>query len=145
MDMLTLPQLWAVLGLLFLIAELLSISFVFVFLGVGALVTALTSWLGITPAVNAQLLCFSLVTVGSLALFRRSLRTWFRQRSQQGGFDEHTGQRVTVSQTIPSQGEGRVTYRGSEWIAISETGLPIAAGHAVTIQRLDGIKVVVKE
>ncbi len=54
-------QIWIIIGVAMLIAELLSVSFVFLFLSVGAFVTALLVWSGVMPMVNAQLFCFSVV------------------------------------------------------------------------------------
>ena len=36
---------WAVVGLVLLIAELMAVSFILCFIGLGALVVALTAWL----------------------------------------------------------------------------------------------------
>ncbi|WP_128548423.1 NfeD family protein [Larkinella soli] len=139
----TLPQLWAILGILFLIAELVSVSFVFAFLGVGALVTALFSWVGLTEGVAGQLLTFSVVTVATLAFGRKPLKSWFRNRGRGRDYVEYVGDRATVTKTIPAQGEGRIAYRGTEWIAVSENQVSIGAGQMVVIRQMDGIRAVV--
>lgn len=141
----SLPAIWAILGVLFLIAELISISFVFAFLGAGALLTALCAWTGLTPTLPGQLLCFALVSVGALALFRKPVRDRFNRRSREGEYSEFVGDAATVIRAIPPDGEGRISYRGTEWIALSESETVIPAGRQVVIRRLDGIRVVVAE
>ncbi|MFD1141279.1 NfeD family protein [Larkinella insperata] len=138
-------QIWAVLGLLFLIAEMVSISFVFAFLSAGALVTALLTWLGLTSDVSAQLLCFSVVTIIALVAGRKPLRRWFESRTKKQEYVEYVGDRANVTQTIPAHGEGRIFYRGTEWIAISETDESILSGRQVVIKRMDGIRAVVNQ
>ncbi|MGA0558141.1 NfeD family protein [Larkinella sp. VNQ87] len=139
----TLLQLWAILGLLFLVAELFSVSFVFAFVSVGALVTALLTWVGVTPEVSGQLLCFSVVTILSLVVGRKPLRRWFEAKTKKQEYTEYIGDRANVTQTIPAHGEGRIFYRGTEWIAVSETEESILAGKPVVIRRMDGIRAVV--
>ncbi|RAJ96023.1 membrane protein implicated in regulation of membrane protease activity [Larkinella arboricola] len=139
----TSSQIWAVLGLLFLTAELVSISFVFAFLSVGALVTALLTGLGLTSDVSGQLLCFSVVTIITLVAGRKPLRRWFESRTKKQEYTEYVGDRAKVILTIPAHGEGRIFYRGTEWIAVSETEESILAGKQVVIKRMDGIRAVV--
>ncbi|GAB3334651.1 hypothetical protein GCM10027299_43020 [Larkinella ripae] len=139
----TLPQIWAILGLAFLIAELVSVGFVFAFLGVGALVTALLTWFGVTPEISGQLLSFSAVTLITLVAGRKPLRRWFESRTKKQEYKEYVGDRAKVTQTIPAHGEGRIFYRGTEWIAVSETDESILAGIQVVIRRMDGIRAVV--
>lgn len=144
MDFLTLPEFWAIAGLAFLIIELLTVSFVFVFLSVGAIVTALTSWIGLTTGLNSQLLCFAVVSIVSMLAFRRSARRWFNGRKQGEGYVEYIGDRAKVTLTIPANGEGRISYRGAEWIARSGTGQTIGEGASVVIRQLDGIRLIVE-
>ncbi|GAA4401727.1 hypothetical protein GCM10023187_16180 [Nibrella viscosa] len=144
MDFFSLPEFWAIAGLAFLIIELLTVSFFFAFLGVGALVTSLTAYLGVTPEINSQLLCFSVVSIVTLAAFRRSVKRWLGGRQKAPGYVEYIGDRAKVTLTIPANGEGRIFYRGAEWIARSGTGQTIAEGASVVIRKLDGIRLIVE-
>ena len=143
MDFLTSPQLWLALAFLFLIAELIHISFVFVFLGLGALATALLAWLGLTPHINSQLLSFAIITVATLIIGRRPLRHWFDAKTKKQEYVEYVGDQATVTQTIPAIGEGRIAYRGTEWIAVSDRQEAILVGQHVVIRRMDGIRAIV--
>jgi membrane protein implicated in regulation of membrane protease activity len=137
-------QIWIIIGAAMLIAELLSVSFVFAFLSLGALVTALLTWIGVLPAINAQLLCFSIVSVVSLFGLRKPLKA-FIKRGKSLEYSEYIGDKATVVKAIPLQGEGRIFYRGTEWIAIAKDGQEIHKGKQVIIKELDGIKLIVSE
>ncbi|WP_234734590.1 NfeD family protein [Tellurirhabdus bombi] len=143
MDFFTESQLWLIGGLLFLIAELFSVSFFFAFLSVGALATSLLAWLGITPGISSQLLAFSVVTITTLVVGRQPLRRWMSSRTRKQEYTEYVGDKATVTKTIPALGEGRIAYRGTEWIAATDTNLSIMAGKQVVIKRMDGIRAIV--
>jgi membrane protein implicated in regulation of membrane protease activity len=139
-------QLWVIVGAVMLIAELLSVSFVFLFLSIGGFVTAFLTWAGVTPTINAQLLCFSIVSVASMLALRKPLQAFAKKRNNKTlEYSEYLGDKVNVIQPIPAHGEGKVFYRGTEWIALSENGEAIAAGKSVIIKQLDGIKLIVSE
>ncbi|MEQ1745725.1 MAG: NfeD family protein [Saprospiraceae bacterium] len=145
MDFLGATQWWVIIAAGALILELLTVSFFFMFLAAGAAVTALLTWLGITPGTASQLICFSLVSLVSLALFRRFALRIFGKNATVDQYEDFVGHRATVSAAIPANGEGKVHYRGTEWIALSHDGKPIEEGAAVTVKRMDGIRVVVGE
>ncbi|MFN8343585.1 MAG: NfeD family protein [Spirosomataceae bacterium] len=137
-------QIWIIIGAAMLIAELLSVSFVFAFLSLGAIVTAILTWTGILPAISEQLLCFSIVSVLSLFGLRKPLKALVK-REKSLEYSEYVGDKATVVKSIPTQGEGRIFYRGTEWIAVAEDGQEINKGKQVVIKELDGIKLIVSE
>ncbi|MFN0016442.1 MAG: NfeD family protein [Saprospiraceae bacterium] len=144
MDFLGPTQLWVIAAAVALIVELLTVSFFFMFLAVGAAVTALLTWFGITPGTVSQLVCFSLVSLASLVLFRRYALRFFGKNAKADQYEDFVGHRATVSVAIPANGEGKVHYRGTEWIALSHDGKPIESGTVVAVKRMDGIRVVVE-
>lgn len=133
-------QLWAIIGILLIIADIFSLTFFLFFLGVGALVTAVFIQLGIAQGLGGQLLCFALSSLVVTVLFRSTVKRMFGRKAGPGDYSEYVGQRATVSVPIPPGGEGKVSYRGSDWIAFSESASGIAAGAAVTIVAVEGIK-----
>ena len=135
-------QIWIIVGVVMFIAELLSVSFVFAFIGVGALFTALLTWIGVLPMINAQLFCFSVVSVLSLFAFRKPLQALTKKSLE---YSEYVGDKATVVIDIPADGEGKVFYRGTEWIALSKSHERIHKGKSVVIKELDGIRLIVGE
>lgn len=133
-------HLWALLGAALIIADLFTATFVLFFFGVGAVVTALTTWAGLTPQFGSQLLCFSLTAAGATVLFRKTAKKYFGKRADTPEYSDYLGQRAVVTEPIPAGGEGRVKFRGSEWIAFSGAGAEIKAGETVVIEDVDGIR-----
>ena len=67
---------WFLAGLAFIIFEFALPGIILVFFGVGAWITSLTTWAGLTPGWTSQLLTFSISSVFLLVLLRR----WFRAK-----------------------------------------------------------------
>lgn len=129
---------WAIVGVVLIIFELMGRTFVLVFFGVGALIVSLTTWLDITPGLSSQFAIFAISSILLTLAFRKTAKKLFF-----GSHDippDYKGQKVKVVKAIPVGGEGAVTYRGSEWIAFSESTEIIPEGSTVEITSLDGIR-----
>lgn len=139
----TVYQIWAIIGLILLIAELYTRSFFIIFFGIGGVITAVTTFIGLTPNFATQLISFSVSSILLLILFRKRLR-------RRMGGDTPTlppdfiGQRVKVTRDIPAGDEGQVLYRGSTWIAFSDAEDEIKAGSMVEIIGNDGLRLRVR-
>lgn len=135
-------SIWVVIGVALLIAEVLSVSFYSIFFGMGALVTALFIYLGITPDLTSQLLVFGIASMGSLMIFRNKLLEVFNKNTKE--FKEIIDDFAKVSTSIPAHGEGKVFYRGADWIAYSHANQIIDKDARVKIKKIDGIKLIVE-
>jgi inner membrane protein len=132
-------QIWAIIGMILIIADVFGLTFFLFFLGIGAFATSVSTWLGLTPGLWGQFACFALSFLVATLLFRRALRKMCSRNAGPGEYSEYAGQRALVSVAIPAGGEGRVTYGGSEWPASSGNGGEILAGTAVVIAGLENI------
>lgn len=141
---LTQPQIWLIVGLVMLLAELASVLLVFVFFAVGALLTSLLTTAGLLPSTESQILAFSAISLISLLVLRKQARKLLDRRSHPE-FTEFTGETAMVIRDIPGNGEGRIYYRGAEWKAISEHHENIPAGSKVVIKKTEGIVLIVEE
>jgi membrane protein implicated in regulation of membrane protease activity len=133
---------WAIIGIVLVIIELMSLTFVFAFFGVGALIVSLTTWAGITPGISSQLAVFAVSSLFMLFVLRKTAKKLFF-----GSHDvppDYKGQKVKVVKAVPVGGEGAISYRGSVWIAFSESTEAIPEGSMVEIISLDGIRAKVK-
>jgi membrane protein implicated in regulation of membrane protease activity len=133
---------WAIIGIILIIIELMSLTFVFAFFGVGALIVSLTTWAGITPGISSQLAVFAVSSLFMLFVLRKTAKKLFF-----GSHDvppDYKGQKVKVVKAVPVGGEGAISYRGSVWIAFSESTEAIPEGSTVEIISLDGIRAKVK-
>ncbi len=142
---LSLPQIWLIVGLVMLLAELVSVTLVFIFFAVGAFATALLAILGIVNEPDTQIMCFSVISFLSLILLRKQAKLLFFKGGKSPEYNEFIGETAMVIREIPQGGEGKIFYRGAEWIATSSHHQAIEAGSKVIIRNTDGIKLIVDE
>lgn len=142
------PELaWFLVGLLLLLAELVTPGFVVIFFGVGAWVTALLIAFGLLPTFNAQLLTFMVASVVSLLLFRKKGKSLFEGR-RAGGYganeavDSIVGEKAVVVADIAPNASGKVEFNGSHWQA--EADVAIAKGTTVSVVERRNLTLIVK-
>jgi membrane protein implicated in regulation of membrane protease activity len=136
-------EIWVILGVALLILEIFSVSFFAIFFGVGAIVTALLTYLRLTIEVIPQIITFLVVSTGALLVFRKQILESFSKKSEQ--YSELLNEKAKVSMAIPAKGEGKVFYRGADWIAEALSESAIAKGATVLIRKVDGIRLLVEE
>ena len=134
---------WAILGIILIVAELMTMAFVLVFFGLGSLLTAFLTWLGITPDFTSQLLVFAISSSVMLLVLRTFAKKQFFRKSEVS--QEFIGQKVKVVRAISADSEGTVSYRGSEWIAFSDSKEVIPAGAIAEIIGTEGIRLKVRK
>ncbi|HLE17310.1 MAG TPA: NfeD family protein [Syntrophales bacterium] len=134
---------WAILGIILIVAELMTMAFVLVFFGLGSLLTAFLTWIGIIPDFTSQLLVFAISSSAMLLILRTFAKKQFFRKSEVS--QEFVGQKVKVVRAISVDSEGAVFYRGSEWIAFSDSKEVISAGSIVEITGTEGIRVKVRK
>lgn len=144
MDFPSLPQLWLIIGLLMLFAELISVALVFIFFAIAAFITSVLGATWLITSWEYQIIVFSVISIGLTILLRKPVKKWM-DRSKQKEYTEYTGETAMVISDIPAKGEGRIFYRGAEWMAVSSNQVPIEAGSKVTIVKTDGIRLIVEE
>jgi membrane protein implicated in regulation of membrane protease activity len=138
---------WFLAGLALVLFEFTVPGVILVFFGLGAWITALTTWAGLTGGWTSQMLTFAVSSVLLLVFLRR----WFRAKffgHLTGGqdplnnLDEFKGQAVTVTEAIDPVAGGKVEYKGADWSARCDT--PLATGTRALIEKVDGITLVVR-
>lgn len=144
MEIISHSQFWLIIGFIMLVIEMFSLSFFAFFIAMGALLTALLTYLGVLPTTALQVIVFCVSSVLFLILLRKLLKKKFSRAK--GGLDytEFVGDRVNVVKAIPENGRGKVFYRGTEWDAVSIDSKPIEKDATVTILKMDGIVVIVR-
>lgn len=135
-------EMWAIIGVVLLIVEIFAVSFFFMFFGVGALVTALTTFLDFTPDTISQLVVFVLVTVVSTLLFRKQLKEGLNRNGAE--YKEMVDEQALVTEGIEGVAAGKVFFRGASWMAVTADGSSVAKDAKVVIRKVDGIKLIVE-
>lgn len=133
---------WVVIGLILIAAELTHFAFFLIFIGVGALLTSGVTALGIVRSTEGQIVVFTVTSLLLIVLFRSKLKARVQPPQMQ---PDYVGQKASVSHAIKPGLEGRVTYRGSDWIAVAEDyNAEIAKGSTVVIVGMNGLRLIVK-
>jgi|SRR5688572_17074804 membrane protein implicated in regulation of membrane protease activity len=136
---------WLVLGLLLIALELAaSGGFYIIFFGIAAVIISLMAALGADTPVWAELALFSVISVGSLLLFRSPLMRWMNIAGVGVDVDSLVGETGVVQQDIPAHGIGRVELRGSSWSARNNSATLLAAGRRVTVVRVERLMLIVE-
>lgn len=143
------PELvWALLGIVLIFCEFIIPGLVIAFFGGGALITALTTWLGLTPSLALQLLVFMVSSLLLLGLLRRFLKRTFLGSEKEGSegmnFNVEIGKIVPVVEFIePGVVGGKVRYQGAPWSARSTES--VAPGESVRITGCDNLTLIVEK
>ena len=137
MDWLTAELFWFLLGFVLLVAEFVLPGIIIVFFGVGAWITALTTWLGLTQSAASQNILFAVSSVILLFVLRKRFTKIFVGSSTTDTVeDEYTGKEARVLSAVDTQ-QGKIEVKGTEWNARSPE--PIAANSWVIIERREGL------
>lgn len=131
-------EFWVIAGVVLIILEIVVPSFLFFFFGFGALVTALFTFIGITENLTSQLLVFIIASGGSLLGFRKQLLAAFKRKGE--SYSEMINEKAKVTQEITKNKEGKVFFRGADWIAYTQEEVMLSVDSIVKITKVDGIK-----
>jgi len=139
--------LWAVLGVVLVIAEIFTSGFVLFWFGLGALAAALLALLGVGAPL--QFLAFIVVSSLLTALSRTILQDYFGGKEAAGvrlGAASLPGQVGTVvSESRGALQEGAVKVYGSVWTAFPAEGEPpLREGERVVVESLRGASIYVR-
>jgi len=131
---------WLVLGMLLVLAELGAAGgFYIIFFGVGAIVVGLLASVGFAGPLATQVLMFSILSVGSLLLFRNRLLQSVQQDPQAPEVDSLVGAVAVAMEDVSPGSVGRVELRGSAWQARNSGPVGLVRGARCRVTRVDGL------
>jgi inner membrane protein len=137
---------WLVIGLVLVLLELAaSGGFYVIFFGVAALAIGGLRLFGMADALWVQLLLFSVLSVGSLLVFRNPVVRWLKADKGLDDVDSATGEIAVPLETIAPGAVGRAEYRGATWQARNTGGTPLPAGARCVIERVAGLMLFIRE
>lgn len=139
---------WIILGIVFIFFEFFIPGLVIAFFGVGALITALTTWMKLTTSLTSQLLVFMISSLLFLVFLRKYVKSTFlgktKESESERNFNIEIGKIVPVVEFIqPGEVGGKVRYMGTTWSATASE--PIAPGDSVEIIGNDGLTLIVEK
>ena len=141
--------LWTILGVILIVAEIFTPGFVLLWFGVGALVAAFVSLVGLS-SLPLQFLIFAIVSTALTAASRTIFVNYFSR--EKTGSDLKTGVHslpgktgIVVSSSRGALNEGAVKVFGSTWTAYPAEGEePLEAGERVAVERVQGASIYVR-
>ncbi|MBU4486627.1 MAG: NfeD family protein [Candidatus Delongbacteria bacterium] len=138
---------WAIFGVILLVMELFIPGVVISFFGLGALITALTTYLNITSSLDLQLVVFIVTSTLSLLLFRKYIKKLLYSNSNPLDDDKYNveiGKIVSVIELIePDEIGGKVRYQGAPWSA--ECSERVGPGDSVKIIGFRNLTLIVEK
>ena len=131
--------LWMLFGLILLLLEVQTFnSFYLLFFGVAALLVGLLDAVGLVEVDWLQWLLFSVLSIVTLALFRRPIMARLTT-SGTDRVDNLIGETAIASEDIPSGGVGKAEMRGTVWSARNDGPTPLQKDTRCRVQRVDGL------
>jgi len=139
---------WTLLGIVLIFSEFFIPNLVISFFGGGALITALTTWIHLTPNLPLQLLVFICSSLSLLLFLRKYLQRIFlgqlEDKDENKKFNVEIGKVVSVVETVnPGEIGGKVKYQGTIWQARSSHR--IEAGENAIVRGAENITLIVEK
>jgi inner membrane protein len=136
---------WLVAGMILVLLEMaISGGFYVIFFGVAALVIGSLHLFGIAGPPAVQLLLFSVLSVGSLLIFRSPLMRWLKLDQGSADVDSLHGEVGVALDEMAAGQIGRVELRGSVWTARNASASSIARGNRCVVIRVDRLTLFVQ-
>lgn len=135
---------WLVLMVVFLAVEATTVTMVSLWFAAGSLAALVVSLLG-GPLWLQILVCLA-VSAATLALLRPLVRKYMTPKLTRTNVDSVIGSKGYVTIAVDNlSAEGQVKLGGMYWTARSTSGVPLAEGTLVKVDRIEGVKVFVSE
>lgn len=137
--------LWVAAIAVFVIVELMTTALTTIWFAGGALVALFVAMAGFPVWVQAVV--FLLVSIALLALTRPLANKYFNRKTVKTNAESLIGREAIVSEEINNlKDAGVVKVNGQEWTArTDENSVTIPAGTVVEIERIEGVKLIVKQ
>ena len=132
---------WILLGLTLTAIELATPGgFFFIFFAVAALLLGLLELGGLVAADWAQWVLFSVLSVVSLAVFRKPLLQKLGRAEHPGSVDSLIGEVAVATVPIPPGQYGRAELRGSTWSVRNVDERTLDAGNRCRVVAVRGLE-----
>lgn len=135
--------LWGALIILFGFFEAVTAQLVSIWFVIGAIAALIAALLGAT--VPVQVIVFVAVSIIALLITRPIVKKYINPRKERTNADKVIGQDAVVIDDIDNvDGTGQVKVDGKVWSARSVDGAAIPAGSEVLVEKIEGVKLIVK-
>lgn len=132
---------WIILGMVLLTAEMLTGTFMLIFIALGCLVAALMAAL-VTDSIAVQIVGCAIVSVLGVYLLRKPLQ---RKLLKSVNIQADVGKEILIDRDIPPHDRARISYQGTTWDALNSGTEEIRQGDRVTIVGIDGNMLLIRK
>lgn len=134
---------WAVLVVVFAVFEAVTAQLVSIWFVIGALASLISAFFGANFAV--QIIVFVTVSVLALVITRPLVKKYINPKKERTNADKVLNQEGVVIEKIDNiQAKGQVKIDGKIWSARSLDNSIIPENQIVIIDRIEGVKLIVK-
>lgn len=135
--------LWIVAMVALTVVELCTFNMITIWFVIGGAASFVASLLG--ASLPLQLWVFVIVSLVALAVTKPLVNKKLRRERISTNADRIIGMKAIVTEDItPDKFAGKVKVGGQEWSAVTSDGEIISAGDTVTVEKIDGVKLVVR-
>ncbi len=135
--------LWIVAMIVFAAVELCTYNMITIWFVLGSVAAFVTSLVGAT--VGIQLWVFVAVSIVALIATKPLVSKKLSSAHISTNADRIIGMKAVVIEDInQDKFAGKVKVAGQEWSAVTSDGETISAGNTVVVEKIDGVKLVVK-
>lgn len=135
---------WVIAAIVMALLEAATVSLVSIWFAIGALGAAIGAALGAN--IVWQVVIFVVLSAMALAVTKPLVKKFRKKGAALTNADRIIGERGEVIETIdPISGSGQIRVLGQVWSAKGEGGNAILPGAFVSVERIEGVKAVVKE
>lgn len=136
------PQFWLILIVAGVAIEAISPQLVSIWFVFGFIAAFIANLLGAGDVVQISLAI--IVSIVMLIATKPLVKKIMTQKDVNTNADRNIGKTAVVTTEIPAKGIGRVDVAGSSWSAYCEEDVIIAVGTKVMIEKIEGVKLLVK-
>ena len=135
---------WLIIAAVFVLFEAATVSLVCIWFAGGALIAWLCALLGLN--IYVQIALFIIISSVLLVVTRPVVKKLLKKHGTETNLDRLIGKKVIISEKVDNlAGTGRCSIGGVSWSVHSLDDSVIEAGKEATIERIEGVHLVVKE
>lgn len=136
---------WLIAFVIFLVAEIATVSLTSIWFAVGALLTFVFTF--VCDVVWVQILVFLIVSLVMVLVTRPLADKYLNQSREKTNIDAIAGKTAVVTEDIDNlQAVGEVRLAGQDWMARSvDDSIRLAKGTQVVVKEVRGVKLIVQE
>lgn len=136
--------LWAAAIVIFAVLEAVTVQLVSIWFVAGSIAALIAALCGANFL--TQILIFTAVTLLALVITRPIVKKYLKPKVQSTNADRCIGEEAVVTEKIDNMaGTGFVKVSSNVWTARSAGGETYEAGEIVTVERIEGVKLIVSK